>query len=119
MGDFSESDIAVLTNTLNQLTNTLTQDFSAYDGPDVELVVSPVDNAAVSATQLTCLQLPTLDAFTRSGDFWGPHSAGYFVYSSCPGLPWSFGVSHTFLTGLYAGDFGYGTWCFGSLSRFT
>jgi hypothetical protein len=43
MGGFSESDLAVLTKTLNQ-------DISGYGGPDVELVVSPVDNEAVSAT---------------------------------------------------------------------
>jgi hypothetical protein len=40
-------------------------------GPDVELVASPVDNAAASATHLSCLQLPNLDALTRSGDYGG------------------------------------------------
>jgi hypothetical protein len=61
MGGFSESVIAVLTNTLNQ-------DLSDYVGPDVELVLSPVNNAVAPATQLTCLQLPTPDAPTRLGD---------------------------------------------------
>jgi hypothetical protein len=68
MGGFSESDLVVLSNTLNQ-------DLSDYDGPDVELVVSPVNNApndVAPATQLTCLQLPTPDAFTTpSGDSGG------------------------------------------------
>jgi hypothetical protein len=39
-----------------------------YAGPDVELVVSPVNNAVAPASQLTCLQLPTPDGLTRSGD---------------------------------------------------
>jgi hypothetical protein len=60
-GGFSESDLVVLTNTLNQ-------DPSDYAGPDVELVVSPVNNVVAPATQLTCLQLPTPHALTRSGD---------------------------------------------------
>jgi hypothetical protein len=65
MGGFSESDLMVLTNTLNQ-------DLSAdCDGPDVELVVSPVNNAVAPATQLTCLQLPTPDALTRLVDSGG------------------------------------------------
>jgi hypothetical protein len=65
MGGFLlESDLVVLTNTL-------TQDLSDYDGPDVELVVSPVNNAVAPATQLTCLQLPTPDALTRPGDSGG------------------------------------------------
>jgi hypothetical protein len=51
MGGFSESDLAVLTNILKQ-------NLSDYAGPDVELVVFAVDNAAASTTQLTCLQLP-------------------------------------------------------------
>jgi hypothetical protein len=42
-GRVSESDLVVLTNTRNQ-------DISDNVGPDVELVVSPVKNAAVSAT---------------------------------------------------------------------
>jgi hypothetical protein len=77
MGGFSESDLVVLTKTLNQ-------DLSDYVGPDVELspVVSPVNNAVAPVTQLTSLQLPTLDALTRSG-----HSTGHFAHSSCPGLP--------------------------------
>jgi hypothetical protein len=45
--------------------------FRLYDGHGVELVVFPVDNTAASAPQLTCLQLPTPDALTRSGDFGG------------------------------------------------
>jgi hypothetical protein len=61
MGRFSESDLVVLTHTLNK-------DLSDYDGPGIELVVSPLSNAVAPATQLTCLQLPTPDAFTRSGD---------------------------------------------------
>jgi hypothetical protein len=44
MGGFSESDIVVLTNTLNQY-------LSDYVGSDVELVVSPVNNAVAPATQ--------------------------------------------------------------------
>jgi hypothetical protein len=78
-GAFSESDLAVVINTL-------IQDLSDYDGPDVELVVSPVDNAAASATQLlTCLEILTPDAVTRSGDF-GLLSTGHFAHSSCPSL---------------------------------
>jgi hypothetical protein len=53
------------------LTNTLNQDLSDYARPDVELVVSPVNNAVAPATQLTCLQLPIPDALTRSGDSGG------------------------------------------------
>jgi hypothetical protein len=65
MGGFWESDLAALTYTLNQ-------DMSEFPCPDVELVVSPVDNSAASATQFTCFILPTPDALTRSGDFGGP-----------------------------------------------
>jgi hypothetical protein len=61
VGGFSESDLVVLTNTLNQ-------DLSDYARPDVELVVSPVKNAVAPATQSTCLQLPTPDTLTRLGD---------------------------------------------------
>jgi hypothetical protein len=61
MGGFSASDLVVLTNTLNQ-------SLSDYAGPDVELVVSTVNNAVAPVTQLTCLQLPTPDALTRLGD---------------------------------------------------
>jgi hypothetical protein len=50
------------------LTNTQNQNLSDYAKPDVELVVSPVNNAVALATQLTCLQLPTPDALTRLGD---------------------------------------------------
>jgi hypothetical protein len=64
MGGLLESDLVVFTNTLNQ-------DPFDYVGPDVELVVSPVNNAVASATQLTCIQLPTPDALTRSGDSGG------------------------------------------------
>jgi hypothetical protein len=64
MGGFSESDIVLLTNTLNQ-------DLSDYAEPDVELVVSPVKNAVVPVTQLTYLQLPTPDALTRPRDSGG------------------------------------------------
>jgi hypothetical protein len=64
IGGFSESNLVVLTNTLNQ-------NLSDYAGPDVELVVSPVNNAVAPATQLTCLQLPTPDALTRLGDYGG------------------------------------------------
>jgi hypothetical protein len=38
----------------------------------------------------------------------------HFSLSSCPGLPCPFGVLHTFPTGLYASDFGYGSRCFGN-----
>jgi hypothetical protein len=64
MGGFSELDLVVLTNTLNQ-------DISDYVAADVELVVSPVKNAVALATQLTCLQLWIPDALTRSGDSGG------------------------------------------------
>jgi hypothetical protein len=64
MGGFLESDLVVLTNTLNQ-------NLFDYVGPDVELVVSPVINAVAPATQPTCLQLPTPGALTRLGDFGG------------------------------------------------
>jgi hypothetical protein len=53
------------------LTNTLNQDMSDNFGPDMELVVSPVNNAVAPATYFTCLQLPTPDALTRLGDFGG------------------------------------------------
>jgi hypothetical protein len=64
MGGFSESDLVVLTNTLNQ-------NLSDYHGPYVEFVVSPVKNTVAPATQLTCLQLPIPDALTRLGDSGG------------------------------------------------
>jgi hypothetical protein len=64
MGEFSESDLVVLTNTLNQ-------NLSDYAMPDFDLVVSPVNNAVAPATQLTCLQLPTPDALTRLGESGG------------------------------------------------
>jgi hypothetical protein len=53
------------------LTNTLNQDLSDYARDDFELVVSPVFNAVAPATQLTCQQLPTLDALTRLRDSGG------------------------------------------------
>jgi hypothetical protein len=37
------------------LTNTLNQGLSDNVGPDLELVVSPVNNAVAPAIQLTCL----------------------------------------------------------------
>jgi hypothetical protein len=65
MGGFSESDLVVLSDTLNQ-------DLSDDDNkPDVELVVSPANNVGALATQLTCLQLPTPEALTRSRDSGG------------------------------------------------
>jgi hypothetical protein len=64
MGGFLESDLVVLSNTLNN-------DLSDYVGPDIELVVFLVNNIVAPATQLTCLQLPTPDARTRSGDSGG------------------------------------------------
>jgi hypothetical protein len=45
-GGLSELDLAMLTNTL------LNQDHSGHVGPDVELVVSPIDNVAAFAIQL-------------------------------------------------------------------
>jgi hypothetical protein len=44
MGELSESDLMVLTYTLNQ-------NLSDYAGPDVELVVSTVNNAVAPATR--------------------------------------------------------------------
>jgi hypothetical protein len=69
MGWFSESDLAVLANILNQ-------DLSDNAGHDVELVVSRVDIAAASATSFTCLQLKTPKNLTRSGDFEGHSQRG-------------------------------------------
>jgi hypothetical protein len=115
MGGFSESDLVVLTNTLNQ-------DLSDIAGPDVELVVSPpVSNAVAPATQLTCrLQLPTPDPPTRLGDDSGGHiqrdisrilrARAYLdILAVCKPHP----------LGLYEGDFRYGSRGFGSLFRFT
>jgi hypothetical protein len=45
--------------------------FHSLSTPCVELVVSPVDNAGASATQLTCLQLPIPDVLARSGNYGG------------------------------------------------
>jgi hypothetical protein len=64
VGGFLESDLVVLPNTLNQ-------DLSEYVGPNVELVVSPVNNAVAPATQLTCSQLPTPVALTHLVDSGG------------------------------------------------
>jgi hypothetical protein len=44
--------------------------------PDVELVVSQVNNAMAPATQLTCLQLPTPHALTRLGGYVGHTQRG-------------------------------------------
>jgi hypothetical protein len=44
---------------------------SDCDGPDVELVVSPVNHAVAPATRLACLLFQTPDALTRSGDSGG------------------------------------------------
>jgi hypothetical protein len=71
VGGFSESDLVVLTNTLN-----LNQDLSDYVWPNVEKVVSPVINAVAPATHLTYLQLMTPDALTRSGDSEGHGQRG-------------------------------------------
>jgi hypothetical protein len=65
MGRFLESDLVMSTNTLNQ------DHLSEYLVPDVDLVVSPVNNAVAPATLSTCLQLATPDALTRSGDSGG------------------------------------------------
>jgi hypothetical protein len=61
MGGFSQSDLVVFKNTLHQ-------DLFDYVGPDVELVVTPVNSDVAPATQLTCLELPTPDVLTRYGD---------------------------------------------------
>jgi hypothetical protein len=60
MGGFSESDFAVLANT-----HFISQDISEYGCPNVELVVSPVGNAAAPTTKLTCSVPPAPD-FRRS-----------------------------------------------------
>jgi hypothetical protein len=62
MGGFSKSDLVLLTNTIDQ-------DISEYVGPNVELVVSPANNAVAPAIELTCLQLLTPDALTWSATF--------------------------------------------------
>jgi hypothetical protein len=69
VGGFSELDLVVLSNTLNQ-------ELFDYVGPDVELVASPADNVVAPTTQLTCLQLPTPGARTRSGDSGGHIQGG-------------------------------------------
>jgi hypothetical protein len=51
--------------------NTLYKNLSDYAGPDAVSVVSPVDNAVAPATELTCLQFLTPDAFIRLRDSGG------------------------------------------------
>jgi hypothetical protein len=62
MGGFSESDLLA--------TSTLNQNISDNVRP-LDLMVSTVSNVVAPATQLTCLQVPTSDALTRSGDSGG------------------------------------------------
>jgi hypothetical protein len=81
-GGFLESDIVVLTITLNQ-------DLSYYVGPDVDVVLYSVNNVAAPATQLTCLQLPTHDALTRSGDS-GGHIQRGISRIRCARASWRF-----------------------------
>jgi hypothetical protein len=111
MGGSSESDLVVLSFTLNQ-------DLPDYARPDVELVVSLANNAGAPATQLICLQLPTLDALTRSGDSGGHIQRGLsrilrtrayldLLAFSKPSPP------------DYEVDYGYGSRGFSSLLRFT
>jgi hypothetical protein len=64
MGECLETDIVVLTSALSK-------DLPDYNGPGVELVASPIDNATASTTLWTCLKLPTPDALTRSGRYEG------------------------------------------------
>jgi hypothetical protein len=113
MGRFSESDLVVLTNTLNQNLS------DYYAGPDVELVVSPVNDAVAPATQMTCLQLPTPDALTRLGDLGGHIQRGISRILRARAYLDLLAFLHTFPTGLYEGDFGYGSRGFGSLFRLT
>jgi hypothetical protein len=77
------------------------------------LVVSPVNNAVAHATQLTCLQLPTPDALTRSGD------SGGHIQLGISRILRARAYLDLFPTGLYEGDFGYKSRGFGSLFRFT
>jgi hypothetical protein len=70
MGGFSESDVVMLTDTLNQ-------SLFDYVWPVVELAVSPVSYVAAPGNQLTCLQLPTPDAVTHSGDSGGHIQRGF------------------------------------------
>jgi hypothetical protein len=70
-----QSDLVVLTNTLNQ-------NRFDNDGPDVKLVVSPANNAV-------SLDLPTTPDSRCShslGRFWCSPSTGHFAHSLCPGL---------------------------------
>jgi hypothetical protein len=112
MGGFLESDFTVLTNTI-------IHDLSDYVGPDVKLVVSrPVDNTAASVTQLTCLQLLTPDALTRSGNFGGHIQRGVSrilrarAYLDLLALSKSSPLYYMWL------NFGNESWCFGSLFPF-
>jgi hypothetical protein len=100
------------------LTSTVNQNLSDYAGPDVELVVSPVNNAVAPATQLTCLQLPTPDALNRLGDF-GVHIQRGISWILRARAYLDLGELQTFPTGLYEGEFGYRSRGFGSLFRFT
>jgi hypothetical protein len=111
MGGFSESDLVVLTNTLNQ-------DMSDYVGPDVELVVSQVNNVVAPATQLTCQQLPTHDALTRSGDSGGHIHRGISRILRALAYLDFLAFCKPFPTGLYEGDLGYGSRGFCYLFRF-
>jgi hypothetical protein len=112
MGGFSESDIVVLTNKLNQ-------DLSDYVGPDVELVVSPVDNAVAPTAQWSCLQLPTPDALTHLGDSGGhiqrgiPRILRNRAYLDLLAFCRPFPLDYTRV------DSGTGRGAFGSLFRFT
>jgi hypothetical protein len=98
-GEFSESDLVVLTNTQRQ-------GLSDYVEPVVELVASPVKNVVTPAIQLNCLQLPTPNALTRSGDSGGHIQRGISrILRARPTLTsW---LLQTFPAGLYEGNFGY------------
>jgi hypothetical protein len=103
MGGFSESDIVVQTNTLNK-------DLSDYVVPDVELVVSHVNNAVAPTSQLTCLELPNPDTFGRLGDSRGHIQRGISrMLCARAYLDLSAFCKVTFLTGLGENEFGYGS----------
>jgi hypothetical protein len=53
------------------LTYTLNKDLSNCNGPDVELVVSPVNNAVAPATQLISLKLPTPNILSLAREILG------------------------------------------------
>jgi hypothetical protein len=107
MDGFSESNLVVLTNTLNEI-------LSDYVGPNVELVVSPVTNAVAPTTQLTCQQLPTPDALTRSGDYGGHIQRVISRILRARSYLDLLVFLQSFPTGLYEGDFGYESRGFGS-----